>query len=99
MRLVNIDGRGACRGLEKVRVNDRPTADRLAVALVDPGPVRHGDLLGDFVLVFLELVWVVGAVDAVAGGGQLEGLHLEGVVVVLGVVDQEPVVSVLLDAL
>ena len=35
----------------------------------------------------------VGAVVAGAGGGQLEGLDGEGEVLVIGIVDQEPVVN------
>ena len=33
-----------------------------------------------------------------AGGGELEALHGEGEIVVFGVIDQEPVVDILLDA-
>ena len=49
----------------------------------------------------LLLVWGldVGAVVAGTGGGQLEGLDGEGEVLVIGVVDEEPVVDVLLEAL
>ena len=35
----------------------------------------------------------VGAVVAGAGGGQLEGLDGEGEVLVIGIVDQEPVIN------
>jgi hypothetical protein len=41
----------------------------------------------------------VGAVIAGAGGGQLEGLDGEGEILVVGVVDEEPVVDVLLETL
>ena len=41
----------------------------------------------------------VGSVVAGAGGGKLEGLNGEGEVLVIGVVDEEPVVDRLLDAL
>ena len=49
----------------------------------------------------LLLVWGldVGAVVAGTGGGKLEGLDGEGEVLVIGVVDEEPVVDVLLEAL
>ena len=36
----------------------------------------------------------VGAVVAGAGGGQLEGLDGEGEVLVIGIVDQEPVINI-----
>ena len=41
----------------------------------------------------------VGSVVASAGGGELEGLDGEGEVLVIGVIDQEPVVDVLLETL
>ena len=41
----------------------------------------------------------VGSVVAGAGGGKLEGLNGEGEVLVIGVIDQEPVVDVLLETL
>ena len=53
----------------------------------------------DVVLLVVSLLVVVEcAGDAVAGRGQLEGLHLEGVVVVLRVVHQQAVVGVFLHA-
>lgn len=41
----------------------------------------------------------VGAVEAGAGGGQLEAVEGEGQVLIIGIVDEEPVVDGLLDAL